>query len=497
MTHIVNFGYEAKQERTLAFQREEVVRIAFQNIHKAKLYLSVSCLGELKSGQLIAQTMNIESITIQNFRNIGAERTFFLNKHFTAFIGINGKGKSTILHALRVASGSYFLGIPNSEVKSRHIHKDEIRFVESAYQLIPQFPVKVEATGKFPGWDHAVTWRRQWLEGKSSATTKHADVGSIKDIALSNYHRVIKEGNDKVPLPLIAYFGISRAVGAGRVTSHSRMQKLGRIIFREGYQDWDEMRAVKFHYPEWLGRYELLLKQQKEYPGTREAFFEAIKQANPYISQLEFSGGELWVKVKIDDAETDLLPISLHSDGVHYFTEMVAEMAYRCIVLNAFKESRAIKDASGIVMIDELDLHLHPKWQRHVVNDLKTAFPNIQFVVTTHSPFIVQSLEKSELVNLDDEVQKAVTPNELPINKVITDIMDVDSIKSDDFDRRYHVAKVELEKIESSRPDKKLTMDDYMNVSKLLGRLLEEETDDAVYKAFLEKQKETDVETNS
>src|SRR5690606_7819707 len=119
----------------------------------------------------------------------------------------------------------------------------------------------------------------------------------------------------------------------------------------------------------------------------------------------------------------------------HYFTEMVAELAYRCIVLNGFKEEKAIDEATGIVMIDELDLHLHPKWQRHVVNDLKTAFPNIQFVVTTHSPFIVQSLEQSELVNLDEEVQKIVTPNELPINKVITDIMDVDSIKSDDFEK--------------------------------------------------------------
>jgi len=93
-------------------------------------------------------------------------------------------------------------------------------------------------------------------------------------------------------------------------------------------------------------------------------------------------------------------------------------------------------------------------------------------------------------------VQKIVTPNELPINKVITDIMDVDSIKSDDFEKRYNDAKSELEKIENARPDKKLTMDDYVAVSKLLGKLLEEETDDAVYKAFLEKQKETDDETN-
>lgn len=440
--------------------------------------------------------MNIESITIQNFRNIGKERTFLLNRHFTAFIGINGKGKSTILHALRVASGAYFLGIPRSEVGARHIYPDEIRMVESNYDLVPNFPVNVEAKGKFPGMSNPITWRRQWIEGQSSATTKYADVGPIKDIAAKQYERVVKEKEENVDLPVISFFGISRAMGAGRVTQKSRLQKVGRVIFREAYQDWDEMKSVKFHYREWLARYDVLFKQGKEYAGTKDAFFAAISRSNPYIKQIEFSGGELWVKVKIDNDESDLLPINLHSDGIHYFTEMVAELAYRCIVLNGFKEEKAIDEATGIVMIDELDLHLHPKWQRHVVNDLKTAFPNIQFVVTTHSPFIVQSLEQSELVNLDEEVQKIVTPNELPINKVITDIMDVDSIKSDDFEKRYNDAKSELEKIENARPDKKLTMDDYVAVSKLLGKLLEEETDDAVYKAFLEKQKETDDETN-
>ena len=52
-------------------------------------------------------------------------------------------------------------------------------------------------------------------------------------------------------------------------------------------------------------------------------------------------------------------------------------------------------------MIDEIDLHLHPKWQRRVVGDLKKTFPEIQFIVTSHSPSIVQSLRDGELINLD------------------------------------------------------------------------------------------------
>lgn len=417
--------------------------------------------------------MNIQSITIQNFRNIGKERTFYLNKNFTAFIGVNGKGKSTILHALRVASGSYFLSIPNSEVKSRHIHKDEIRLIESEKQLLPLFPVNIEVSGTFPGINEPITWRRQWIEGSSSSTTKNADVGKIKEIAWAQYEKVTKVGNDKENLPLIAFFGNSRAFGSGRNTQKSRLHRLGRIIFRQGYQDWDEMRAVKFHYPEWLSSYDVLLKQEKEYPGTKEAFFEAVKKANPFITQIEFEG-ELWVKVKIDEDESSLLPLSLHSDGVHYFTEMVAEMAYRCIVLNGYRQNKAVNDATGIVMIDEIDLHLHPKWQRHVVSDLKKAFPNIQFVVTTHSPFIVQSLKSDEIWNLDKVMD--VAPDELKIDTVATEIMGVSSSYSESNESLYIKSKQIMEDMDTEKP--------FIDIQKEMDQI-----PDPAVRAFLELQK--------
>lgn len=373
--------------------------------------------------------MNIEQITIQNFRNIGEATTFQLNPNFTAFIGVNGKGKSTILHALRVASGAFFLAIP--EVKSRHILKDEIRIVESGKFLLQQFPVKIEAKGSFLENSKPITWRRQWIEGTNSTTSRSADIGDIRQIAFEKHSQLVKEKNDNVDLPIIAFFGISRAVGAGRITKKSRIQRLGRQIFKEGYQDWEEMKAVKFHYEEWLGTYDTLVKHEKEYSGTKEAFFEAIKTANPFINEIDFINGELWIKIKIEEQETGLLPLSFHSDGIHYFTAMIAEIAYRCVVLNGYKRENAIKETNGIIMIDEIDLHLHPKWQRHVVNDLKKAFPKIQFVVTTHSPFIVQSLESNELYNLDKEYSD-VNPKDLTLGEVAEEVMGTDSVMSEE-----------------------------------------------------------------
>lgn len=186
----------------------------------------------------------------------------------------------------------------------------------------------------------------------------------------------------------------------------------------------------------------------------------------------------------MDDYRSEFLPIHLHSDGIISFTEMVAELAYRCIVLNGNKRDRAIKDTHGVVMIDELDLHLHPNWQRRVVQDLKTAFPNIQFVATTHSPFIVQSLESNALVNLDaDEAHFA--PDEMTLNKVATEIMGVTNIRSDNFEARFKDAKEKLSQIGEQK--KNLTLDDYREVSEVLGKVLKEETNDPVYKAYLEE----------
>lgn len=367
--------------------------------------------------------MNIDRITIQNFRNIENETGFSLDPKFTVIIGINGKGKSTILHAIRVACGAYFLGIP--DVKKRHIFPEEIRVVDSGRQLIPKKPVKVEASGRFPGNSNSLVWRRQILENSNTTTSSEKEIGAIRRIGKENYEKV-NSGNEKVELPVIAFFGTSRAHGAGR---NRQQQRIGRQIFKEGYQDWFEMKSTTFKYENWLESYDVLQKSNKEYPNTKEAFFEAIKKANRYISEIENVSGKLWIKIGGDKFASDLLPIDIHSDGIRFYTEMVAELAYRCVVLNGHLDKMAVKRSVGIVMIDEIDLHLHPNWQKHVIEDLKNAFPSIQFIATTHSPFIVQSLKTPELINLDNVDGLDEDPYKYSIEEVSSKEMGVDHIE--------------------------------------------------------------------
>ena len=106
-----------------------------------------------------------------------------------------------------------------------------------------------------------------------------------------------------------------------------------------------------------------------------------------------------WDELTIDvtiGSHPQRLPFHLLSDGYRNVVGMAADIAYRMATLNPDLLERVIGETPGIVMIDEIDLHLHPKWQRQVVGHLLRTFPQVQFVATTHSPFIIQSLHGLE-----------------------------------------------------------------------------------------------------
>ena len=110
----------------------------------------------------------------------------------------------------------------------------------------------------------------------------------------------------------------------------------------------------------------------------------------PGAKAIEYSVRERSIVVEF--ATGDVLYQNL-SDGQRIMLSLVADIAYRAAWMNPHLEDRVLQETDGIVLIDELDLHLHPKWQRTVVDDLRRTFPKIQFIATSHSPFIIQSLQ--------------------------------------------------------------------------------------------------------
>ncbi|MCU0435340.1 MAG: AAA family ATPase [Bacteroidia bacterium] len=386
--------------------------------------------------------MRIHQLTLKNFRGF-ENQVFRLNPSFTAAIGDNGTGKSTLLHALQVATGAYFLGLPH--VYRRHISDDEIRitFNSSSKQYEHQTPTFVEVEGEINGSGKMI-WRRTIPEYGKNTSSKKADVGNIKSLA-EKYARDINKDNRPM-LPVIAFFGVQQM---GSKVARRKRSKSKRILIRDGYYNALGQKSDESAFTEWLYNYDNSLGAGAEFSGTREAMYEAIEKAIPYLKNLDFN--RYYFQFEADvciEGQPERRLIHQHmSDGVKRILGIVADIAYRCVTLNGFKGKNAVVESEGIVMIDELDMHLHPNWQRQIVSDLKSAFPKIQFVVTTHSPFIVQSLNSDELINLD--IVSDISYKDLPVQIIATKVMGVESEFSEENQSKYSIAKKILNKNEN------------------------------------------------
>lgn len=351
--------------------------------------------------------MRIESLNLKNFRCV-EEASFRLHPDFTLIKGRNGMGKTSLIDALRVACGGYLQGVAG--VENNTICPDDIRVVSEGTFDIRQGEVVVEATGSFPEQVGPISWRRRIPEGSIRPVNSSTDFGSIRNIGKAKYDR-LQRGQEDLDLPLIACLGtssrsLSDLTRREQPSSDRKDQWLRRNKFQEGYRSWGRMRETGTGYQHWLDHYDTLRREEQAFLYTRDAFFNALELAFPYVTQLGFMAGELWLQVNMHGYRSQYLPLRLHSDGIRSFTVMVAELAYRCVVLNGNKGMYAVEETSGIVMIDDIDLGLQPEWQRQVVADLKRGFPKVQFVATTRSPFISQGDTEMGLISLDQEPEK-------------------------------------------------------------------------------------------
>ena len=90
------------------------------------------------------------------------------------------------------------------------------------------------------------------------------------------------------------------------------------------------------------------------------------------------------------------------SDGQRIMLTLVGDLVKRAVTLNPNLGKDVLHLTPGVVVIDELDLHLHPRWQRRVIHDLKRTFPQIQFIATTHSPQLIGEALPHEIRILED-----------------------------------------------------------------------------------------------
>lgn len=360
--------------------------------------------------------MRIDRIKLINFRNF-EKVTFEFPSNFTVVIGENGKGKSSILQGLRIAAATFFYGI--DEADRYHIQKHDIRRIDLENRFVPQKNCSFTAHGVLDNQE--IEWTRTISTPRGRTDYKQAY--SLIDIATKLNDRVNEQLDDNVDLPVINYFSTARLwLGANQTF---KLKKKGSKL-KDGYARCIDDSSDKMSPMEWIkSGYWKKLKNKPEsvlYDAVLEAIDTCIPNWTP--SEWDEDSDDLGGMYTDENGIDSFIPLQYLSDGLTTMAGMVADIAYRCAVLNSHHGRHAVKRSKGVVLIDEIDMHLHPKWQQCVVTDLKKAFPNIQFIVTTHSPFIVQSLNAEELINLD--AQSDEEPYKLGIAEVASHIMKVE-----------------------------------------------------------------------
>jgi predicted ATP-binding protein involved in virulence len=427
--------------------------------------------------------MKIRKIELKNFRCF-EHKTFEFSDQFNVLIGDNATGKTAILDALAIGAGSFFLGIDN--IDSRNILRDEIRYVTRKEGETPTIqgipPVIISCEGCFEDVEY-ISWTRE--KRSENGRTNREGAKSITGYAMNLQARVrIQEKDrDKIILPLISYYGTGRLWVQRKETRVETIKPGSRF---RGYENcltnsYDIKQLIR-----WFKTFELGSRQREKTIGVLSAVKEAVKNCM-----------EDWQEVKYDVLADELLatsndertlPFRMLSDGVRNMIGMVADIAYRCVTLNPQFEANAARLTPGIVLIDEIELHLHPQWQARAIEDIRRTFPNIQFIVTTHSPFIIQSLHNGKLINLNSS-----PPSEYEgrsIEDIIEDIMGIDLPQ---YSRRklamfraaeeyYRV----LEDAENIEPDHQKEID---KLKQKLDELSMPFSDDPAYHAFLKMER--------
>ena len=363
--------------------------------------------------------MQIDRLKLRNFKGF-PELDQGLNRRFTLIVGNNGAGKSSLLDALSVAYGSFFLGIP--VVSPRHIRQNEAHEFEQDFDGTPEFnrayPVVVEAEGRIAhpltGKVTNASWKRSL--GKERGRTTIRDARELSSIAQEAYQAV--ENRTNPTLPLLSHYG------TGRLWAEPRNVEKGKRRSRfDAYRNSHGPRVSSADLLDWLHRERLKEFETQRPSRLLAAWNRAVETCFEEDVKVTYSPSRDRLEVRFNSHKQTVAYENL-SHGQRNILAMVGDIAFKAIILNPHLGDEAVTAVKGIILIDELDLHLHPRWQRIIIPALLQAFPHLQFVATTHSPFIIQSLSKGVLLDLNDmELDDQV--HNLPLRDIVEDVQKV------------------------------------------------------------------------
>ena len=355
--------------------------------------------------------MIIKSIRYINFRGLKTGNINF-DPRLTVVVGKNGSGKSSILQAVAIAA-SWIVARIKSE-KGIGLYIDDLS-VTNGHQNA-QIAAVFDDFGEvlIPNKTKSGLPKRFNIELEN---LRNYSIGIREQLESTNY---------KSSVPVFALYGVKRAV----IEIPLRIRNSEEHMF-ETYKECLNGAARFRDFFMWFRNQEDLenelrldLGGHEGYPSRElSAFRRAMERFMPEYTNVRVRRKPLRMTVRKAGVELNVAQLS---DGEKIYLALIGDLCRRLALANPTLEDPLL--GCGIVMIDELDLHLHPKWQGEVAQRLIEVFPNLQFIITTHSPQVINRVPTGSIRIIGEGlVSMANYSYGMPTNVVLKDIMDVDS----------------------------------------------------------------------
>ena len=378
--------------------------------------------------------MKLERVEIENYRAI--ERIeLALDPDLTVFHGNNGHGKTSVLSGIAVG----LAGIPRllPDVAGIGFLKSDRRGSR---------PMRVALTST-----DGIAWRRQMLGERG--TTRRRELKDAMDAIVA----ADREGSDPLDLPIVAFYDTDRAVTQRAAVEAPDLRRSAGAAFSR-YAALAGALSARTGFREFFAWFYVMenaeLRARRRAAPARSKALHVVRQAItamlPGVSEprVELDPFRFVVSVRPDPdgrfdngfEEAEELALDQLSGGCRIVLALAADLARRMARGNPHLDDPLQSEA--VVLIDEVELHLHPSWQQRILTDLRRTFPNTQFIVSTHSPQVLTTVEPRHVVHLAREDGRIVAGSAsgwtygAEAGDVLSVVMGVDQRPDNDFTRK-------------------------------------------------------------
>lgn len=349
---------------------------------------------------------SIESLHVSGFRSFESLDLNF-DEHVTLLVGENGKGKTAVLDVLRVMLSTAVIELGGDHVPFSH---NDVRRVtqdlgssERTASSDAIYPLFAELDAYVAG-DRFRWERRVRGPGRSTTTTNPAVRKWTAALAKRAYEGRTTTDREQV-LPVIASYGVERLVGQRQARGEIPSSRRG------AYESALDPRSDLTRLASFLEALDSQVLAAHAYgdeqPTAAMEQFRAIEAACASVLEPVGWHSLRWNRainaLTLSHPQHGTLPLTALASGPKIVAGLALDLASRMARANPHLGANALLARTpGIVLIDEVDLHLHPTWQKQIVPALVRTFPRVQFVLTTHSPHVIATVASENIRILTD-----------------------------------------------------------------------------------------------